>query len=162
MGRNSKARGASAERSLAKLLSEKYDLPVKRVARSGALKYFAGTMVGNSDNYRGDLQLDCGKSKIRIEVKTRVRLPNYIKDGSVGRVYQYCYLYTMPQFITLLTKGDLVDSTKYKVITTAKCKGLLNWFEQDDSDIVAMKETSKSTWYFAVKEDVIDKIGGKY
>lgn len=116
-------------------------------------------MVGQSDNYRGDLQLD---GKVRIEVKTRVKLPKYIKDDGIGRIYEYCYLYTLPQFIALLTKGSLVDETRYKTITTKGCKGLINWFDQDDSDIVAMKETGRSTWYFAVKENVIKKIGGKY
>ena len=167
-GRNSKQRGAAAERSLAKLLSEKFNLPVKRVARSGALKFFAGEMVGQSDNYRGDLQLECGKKKIRIEVKTRVKLPEYIvgrddkNRGRAGRIDNFGYILSLPEFIALLTKGDLPDKTRIETVSTKKCKEMFKWFAQDDSDIVATKETRKHKWFFVVKDNIIDKIGGKY
>lgn len=109
-------------------------------------------MAGNADDYRGDLKLTVGNKSYRIEVKTRVKLPTYITNEDVKEVQDYCLILGLSQFIDLITNGIWHERLDSKVISTKRTKGLINWFEQDDSDIVAMKEKGKSKWYFAVKQ----------
>ena len=175
MGRTSKQRGAAAERSLAKLLSEEFGLDVKRVASSGALKFCAKKLAGEADNYRGDLQLVLNGETYRIEVKTRTSLPKYVTKGKGEKIKDFCSILSPKQFLSLALNGNLPCGLTE---VDPKCKELHDWFTQDDSHIVAMKERKKNyievlvkdkivkkliknDWYFAVREDIIDKIGGK-
>lgn len=107
-------------------------------------------MAGNADDYRGDLKLTVGKKCYRIEVKTRVKLPTYITSGNVKEILNYCSLFGLSDFVDSIN-GIWHERVDAKIISTKRTKGLINWFEQDDSDIVAMKEKGKSKWYFAVK-----------
>ena len=164
-GRNSKARGHAAERALAKLLSMGYGLPVKRIARSGALKAQAEQMAGNANQYRGDLTLDLPDKSFRIEVKTRSMLPQYVKrcrdilDYDAVEINQSVYVMTLDKFIgALKTKDTLCILTgQEKTI-----KALEDWFAQDDSDVVIMRQTGEHTWYVAVYPDKLKEIRAGY
>ena len=158
MGRTSKQRGASAERSLAKLLSEEFYLDVKRVASSGALKFCAKKLAGEADNYRGDLQLVLNGEIYRIEVKTRTSLPQYVTKHVGENIRNFCSIMSLTGFLNLVIDGVIPQSL---VDCDIEAKELHKWFEQDDSHIVAMKEKGRRVWYFAVRENIIDKIGGK-
>jgi hypothetical protein len=166
-GRNSKARGHNAERTLAKLLSNNFGLPVKRIARSGALKAQAEQMAGTESQYRGDLMLEFGKEGIRIEVKTRSKLPKYVtevdnilEDYHAIRVNPLFDVMTLDNFVYHLKHKGVVPTLEGKTIK--RTKSVEDWFKQDDSDIVMMKQTGRSKWYVAVKVGVFDRIGGRF
>jgi hypothetical protein len=161
-GRNSKSRGHAAERALAKTLADKFGMSVKRVARSGALKAQAEQMAGSADQYRGDLILTCGKQNFRIEVKTRTSLPKYISESidqndNIVSLGGFCWLLSIENFVSMWRFGEEFSGGKTDK-DKLKCEVLRKWFSQDSSDIVAMRETGKRTWYFAVKDSVIKKI----
>lgn len=164
-GRNNKKRGYSSEVSLVKFLTDK-GLPAKRVVMSGALKNYVESLPGLADIYRGDVILECGKRLIRVEVKSRKKLPAYVvgrrndKSWPVKEIDSLCYILTEDEFLGLCYKGSLPEGGIK--INPVRCKGLVDWFEQDESEIVAMKEFGKQTWYFAVKSTAAKKIGGKY
>ena len=127
---------------------------------SGALKDIG------VDKLRGDVLMQCGKHSIRIEVKSRQKLPAYVvgmrhnKPWRVKEIEHLCYILTEEEFLTLCIDGSL-PQIGIK-INAARCGTLVNWFKQDDSDIVAMKEFGKRHFYFAVKFKTANKIGGKY
>ena len=168
--RNNKLRGKSAERALAKLMNEK-GIPVKRTALSGALKKYVENLPGTSDLYRGDIILPLGKCSIRIEVKTRQSLPKYVtnfnrngkiksKKEQVKKIKNLCVILNLQEFISLLQEGKLPD---YGIeIDSKRCKGLIHWFNQDESQIVAMKEYGQRTWYFAIKVNVLNKLSRRF
>lgn len=158
MGRNSKRRGADGEKALVKLLT-KFNVPCKRVAASGALKENASFYVGKKENYQSDVQIIGTKTTIRVEVKTRKVLPAYVTKGNVPLVEGYCYLMNLDKFLKLLSTANYsYEKTTSKIITTARTKEVVRWFKQDEADIVAMRETGKRTWYFAVRLNSLNKI----
>lgn len=165
IARNNKKRGASTERALVRFLN-KYSIPAKRVVLSGALKKYVKDFAGLEDNYRGDVVLEMGKKPIRIEVKSRQKMPAYVvgvrnnKPWNVKEITHLCYILTDEEFIRLCKENALPDD-RLK-IGAEKCKGLIKWFKQDESEIVAMKEYGKHKWYFAVLYKTALKIGGKY
>jgi Holliday junction resolvase len=158
-GRNNKHRGYTTEKQLEKFLNDN-GIPAKRVPLSGALKF-----VGER-KLRGDVTIECGKHPIRVEVKSRQKLPAYIvgvrhnKPWKVKEIEHLCYILTEEEFLTLCKEGSLPEN-RLK-INSARCGGLVKWFKQDDSEIVAMKEFGKRSFYFAVKFKTAIKIGGKY
>ena len=127
---------------------------------SGALKD-----VG-IEKLRGDVLIKCGKHPIRIEVKSRQKLPAYVvgvrhnKPWNVKEIEHLCYILTEEEFLSLCKEGTLPEN-RLK-INSARCGGLIKWFNQDDSEIVAMKEFGKRSFYFAVKFKTAIKIGGRY
>lgn len=158
-GRRSKHRGYTTEKQLEKFLNEN-NIPSERVRMSGALK-----SIG-VDKLRGDVLMKCGKKDIRIEVKSRQKLPAYVigvrhnKPWRVKNIEHLCYILTQDEFLTLCREGTLPqDGIK---INATRCGGLVKWFNQDDSEIVAMKEFNKRQFYFAVKYKTAQKIGGKF
>ena len=169
MGRNNKHRGYTSEKQLEKFLNN-CGVPAERVALSGALKSFG------VEKLRGDVNIKCGNCLIRVEVKSRVKLPRYVtnlqknpkthevsklpREERVIKVKDLCYVLDQDQFLELLHLGTLPQ--KGVTIGSSKCNALVEWFKQDDSQIVAMKEFGKRTWYFAVHVKVINKIGGKF
>ena len=160
-GRNSKARGHAAERALAKLLTEQYGLPVKRVARSGALKAQADQMAGKAEQYRGDLLLEWNGKPLRIEVKTRAVLPAYIRDKNIYLIDGLCWFFGIDNFINLYKFGvsyGLASVNKENCTSVDHCKVLQAWFKQDNADIVAVRQTGHREWRFAVKLNVVKKI----
>lgn len=159
MGRNSKHRGYTTEKQLERLLNEN-DIPSERVTMSGALKNIG------VDKLRGDVLIHCGKKDIRVEVKSRQKLPAYVvgmrhnKPWKVKDIEHLCHILTQEEFIALCKEGKLPEEGVK--ISAAKCQQLVNWFKQDESDIVAMKEYGKRQFYFAVKYKTALKIGGKF
>ena len=158
-GRNSKHRGYTTEKQLEKFLNDN-GIPAERVRMSGALKDIG------VDKLRGDVLIQCGKHPIRVEVKSRQKLPAYVvgfrhnKPWNVKEIEGLCYILTEDEFLTLCRDGTLPDN-RLK-INSARCGGLVKWFKQDDSEIVAMKEFGKRHFYFAVKYKTANKIGGKF
>lgn len=158
-GRNSKHRGYTTEKQLERFLNNN-GIPAERVRMSGALKD-----VG-IDKLRGDVLIECGKHSIRVEVKSRQKLPAYVvgmrhnKPWNVKEIEHLCYILTEDEFLDLCRENVLPEN-RLK-INSARCGGLVKWFKQDDSEIVAMKEFGKRQFYFAVKFKTANKIGGKY
>ena len=139
-GRNNKHRGYTTEKQLERLLNEN-GIPSKRVPASGRFK---NTGV---EKLRGDVLITCGKSLIRVEVKSRQKLPAYItgirnnKPWNVKKIERLCHILTQDEFIALCKVGTLPkEGIK---INSNRCGGLTKWFEQDDAEIVAMKEFNK-------------------
>lgn len=158
-GRNNKHRGYTTEKQLERFLNEN-GIPAERVTMSGALKF-----VKHKDMH-GDVNITCGKRLIRVEVKSRMKLPAYIvgvrhnKPWRVKSIEHLCYILTQDEFISLCKEGILPEGgTK---INAARCNTLVKWFHQDESEIVAMKEFGKRQFYFAVKFKTANKIGGKF
>lgn len=158
-GRNSKHRGYTTEKQLEKFLNEN-GIPSERVRMSGALKDIG------VDKLRGDVLLHCGKKDIRVEVKSRQKLPAYVvgmrhnKSWNVKNIEHLCYILTQEEFLSLCKDGILPEGGIK--INAARCNTLVKWFNQDESDIVAMKEYGKRQFYFAVKYKTANKIGGKF
>ena len=168
-GRNNKHRGYTSEKQLEKFLN-KWGVPAERVVMSGALKHIGIKEI------RGDVNIKLNNSLVRVEVKSRMKLPRYVtnlsKDRStheicrlpreerVIKIEDLCYILDQDQFLELLHVGTL--PTKGVTIGASRCSALVDWFKQDDSQIVAMKEFGKRTWYFAVHVKAIKKVGGKF
>ena len=159
MGRNSKHRGYTTEKQLERFLNEN-GIPSERVRMSGALKDIG------VDKLRGDVLIHCGKKNIRVEVKSRQKLPTYVvgmrhnKPWHVKNIEHLCHILTQEEFISLCKEGVLPEGGIK--ISAARCVTLVKWFNQDESDIVAMKEYGKGEFYFAVKYKAALKIGGKF
>ena len=158
-GRNSKHRGYTTEKQLEKFLNNN-GIPAERVVLSGGSKY------SKSPEYHGDVNISLGNKLIRVEVKSRQKLPAYVvgvrhhKPWNVKEIEHLCYILTEEEFLTLCKEGSLPEN-RLK-INSARCGGLIKWFKQDDSEIVAMKEFGKRSFYFAVKFKTAIKIGGRY
>ena len=168
-GRRNKRRGYTTEKQLEKFLNT-WGIPAERVTMSGALKRV------RHDDLRGDVNIKLGDKLIRVEVKSRVKLPRYVtnlskdrdthevkklpREERVIKVQDLCYILDQDQFLELLHVGTL--PRKGVTIGASKCSALVDWFKQDDSQIVAMKEFGKRTWYFAVHVKAIKKVGGKF
>ena len=118
------------------------------------------------DKLKGDVNIKLGEKLIRIEVKSRQKLPSYVtgirhnKPWNVKDIEHLCYILTDEEFLTLCRDGTLPNNGLR--ISATRCTQLENWFKQDDADIVAMKEYSKRHFYFAVKYKTANKIGGRY
>lgn len=169
-GRRNKHRGYTTEKQLERFLNNN-NIPAERVYMSGALR-----RAGFGSRAQGDVNIKHGKSLIRVEVKSRVKLPRYVtnltKDRKtheinelpleerVIKVDNLCYILNQDQFLELMHSGTLPNIGV--TIGSSRCSALESWFNQDDSQIVAMKEYGKRTWYFAVHVKVINKVGGKF
>lgn len=159
MGRRNKHRGYTTEKQLERLLNNN-GIPAERVRMSGALKDIG------VDKLRGDVLIECGKKPIRVEVKSRQKLPSYVvgmrhnKPWNVKEIEHLCFILKEDEFLTLCIDGSLPQSGL--TINAARCKQLVDWFKQDDSEIVAMKEYGGRHFYFAVKFKTANKIGGRY
>ena len=128
------------------------------------------------ERMQGDVNIKLGDKLIRVEVKSRQQLPRYVtnlskdrethevkklpREERVIKVQDLCYILDQDQFLELLHVGTLPRTGV--TIGASKCSALEEWFNQDDSQIVAMKEFGKRTWYFAVHVKVINKVGGKF
>ena len=143
-----------------------HNIPAKRIVMSGALKRYVEQLAGGAENYRGDVIIETNHKPIRIEVKSRQKLPAYVvgirhgKVWNVKEVTHLCYLLTAEEFLQLCSDNILPEQRL--AVSAEKCGQLVKWFNQDESDIVAMKEYGKHKWYFAVKFKTALKIGGKY
>lgn len=160
MGRRNKHRGYSTEVQLVNFL-KKWGVFAKRVAMSGALKN-----VG-VEQLRGDVHIEHEGKTIRVEVKSRKNLPRYVtnlykKDGEVKKrptnervikVKGLCYILDQDQFLEYLHIGKLPKTGV--TIDKSECTMLQEWFEQDDCQVVAMKEYNQRVWYFAVRTEEI-------
>lgn len=159
MGRRNKQRGYTTEKQLERFLNSN-GIPAERVSMSGRMKFL------KIDKLKGDVNIKFGEKLIRVEVKSRQKLPSYVvgmrhnKPWNVKEIEHLCYILTEDEFISLCKDGVLPEN-RLK-INAARCGTLINWFKQDDSDIVAMKEYGKRHFYFAVKFKTANKIGGKY
>lgn len=144
----------------------KNNIPAKRVVMSGALKKYTEQLAGLAENFRGDVIIETKGKPIRVEVKSRQKLPAYIvgmrhnKPWPVKEIEHLCHILTDEEFLTLCIDGSLPQNGLR--ISAAKCGQLVKWFNQDESEIVAMKEYGKRRWYFAVKFKTALKIGGRY
>lgn len=165
IARNNKKRGSATERALVRYLTE-HNIPARRVVMSGALKKYTEQLAGLAENFRGDVVIETKSKPIRVEVKSRQKLPAYVvgirrgKPWPVKEVTHLCYILTDEEFLKLCSDNVLPDE-RLK-IGAEKCGALVKWFNQDESEIVAMKEYAKHKWYFAVKYKTANKIGGKY
>ena len=159
MGRRNKHRGYYTEKKLERFLTDN-GIPAERVTMSGALKN-----VRHNDLH-GDVNIKLGKSLVRVEVKSRQKLPAYVtgirhgKTWNVKEIEHLCYILTEEEFLSLCKEGILPEN-RLK-INSARCGGLVKWFKQDDSEIVAMQEYGINKFYFAVKFKTANKIGGKF
>lgn len=158
-GRNNKHRGYTTEKQLEKFLQSN-GIPAERVRMSGALKDIG------IEKLRGDVLISLGNTSIRVEVKSRQKLPAYVvnirhgKPWVVKEIEHLCYILTENEFLTMCIDGSLPLCTPR--ISAAKCKQLEDWFKQDEADIVAMKEYGKRHFYFAVKHKIVNKMRGRY
>ena len=97
-GRNSKHRGYTTEKQLERLLNNN-GIPSERVRMSGALKDIG------IDKLRGDILIKCGSKDIRVEVKSRQKLPAYVvgirhnKPWNVKEIEHLCFILTEEEFL---------------------------------------------------------------
>ena len=159
MGRKNKQRGYTTEKQLERFLNEN-GIPAKRVSMSGRMKFL------KIDKLKGDVNIELGDKLIRVEVKSRQKLPAYVvgmrhnKPWIVKEIENLCYILTEDEFLTMCIDGSLPLHTPR--ISSTRCKQLEDWFKQDEADIVAMKEYGKRHFYFAVKHKTVNKMRGRY
>ena len=159
MGRRNKRRGYTTEKELERFLNEN-GIPAERVSMSGRMKFL------KIDKLKGDVNIKLGEKLIRVEVKSRQKLPAYVVGMSHGKpwivkeIEHLCYILTDDEFLTMCIDGSL--PMYMPRINSARCKQLEDWFKQDEADIVAMKEYGKRHFYFAVKHKTVNKIRGRF
>lgn len=156
--RNNRLKGKAGERELAKLLDIE-GLPIKRVAMSGALKASGGKLIGGEDNYAGDMILEVNNEKYLIEVKVGKQIPKFIGDHQADGIEGYCRLFTFSKFVAFLHFG-LENLFEPNFKPDKGTKKLHDFFDQDGSSIVAMSPHGTTSWFFAVKNEYLEKIGG--
>ena len=136
---------------------KKWGVFAKRVSRSGTLNKQLGL-----EEYRGDVIIEHNGETTHVEVKSRKSLPRYVtnlykKDGEVKKkptaervikVKGLCHILDQDQFLEYLHQGTLPKTGVS--IDKSECNMLKEWFEQDDCQVVAMKEYNTRVWYFAV------------
>jgi hypothetical protein len=144
-GKRNKRVGKRAEKSLESLLNS-WGYETKRVPLSGALK-------AQYAHLAGDLEMKYGESIYRIEVKHRSNLNTlYSATENLSlTISGFCVIMNEENFKHFLN-GLAQDSEE---VSDTRFKRIHDWFEQDDSDIVAMKSNYKP-WIFAIK---LDKVG---
>lgn len=160
IGKRNKSAGKRVERELEKLLSS-WGLSVRRVPLSGALK--STNLVGGlENNLAGDLILEVGSGpelrKYRIESKKREninRLYSLAGNDDGVHISGFCYLMDEQTFKNycdgLMPFAHEIEDKNFVT--------LHRFFDQDDSDIVAMK-TNYKCWLFAVHENKIEELKG--
>lgn len=125
-----------------------------------------GSKRSKSPEYHGDVNIELGDKLVRVEVKSRQKLPAYVvgmwhnKPWPVKNIEHLCYILTDDEFLTMLIDGSLPMSGLR--ISAARCKQLEDWFKQDEAEIVAMKEYGKRHFYFAVKYKTANRIRGRF
>ena len=140
---------------------KKWGIFAKRVKMSGALKDLG------IEQLRGDVQIEHNGKTIRVEVKSRKNLPRYVtnlykRQGEVKKkptaervikVKGLCHILDQDQFLEYLHHGTLPKTGV--TIDKSDCTMLQEWFEQDECQVVAMKEYNQRAWYFAVLTEEI-------
>lgn len=158
-GRQNKNRGYATEKQLVNFLNTNGIL-AERVILSGRMKHL------KSEKLKGDVNIRAECGLVHVEVKSRQKLPAYVTGirnnmrYNVKEVENLCFILTDKEFLDLCKNNTL--PTGGLIINIAKCKQLLHWFQQDNADIIAMKEYGKRTWYFAIHVKSINKIGGEF
>lgn len=151
IGRSARIAGKRAERELEKLLIS-WGLNAKRVAMSGALK--ATGLVGGDDLYAGDLKLTINGKRYNIESKRHQAVEPYYKLPPII-IKDFCILLTQDQLYAHMLGSNI----KLETIEDKRFKRIHSYFEQDDSDIVAMKINYRP-WLFAIKLDNFHELKG--
>lgn len=151
IGKSARLAGKRAERELEKLLLS-WGLDVKRVAMSGALK--ESSLIGDRRMYQGDLKLIIGGKTYDIESKRHASIkPYYERD--LQHIEGFCFLLSQENLYRHLC-GEV---TSFQTKPDKRLKKLHDFFDQDDSHIVAMKVNYKP-WLFAVREDIWKELRG--
>jgi hypothetical protein len=151
IGKSARLAGKRAERELEKLLLS-WGLEVSRVAMSGALK--DTNLVGDKGLYKGDLKLMVGNKIYDIESKRHANIKAYY-DRKNQHIENFCVIVDEIDFLRHMNLEEL----ELYLQPDKRLKRLHGFFEQDDSDIVAMKVNYKP-WLFAVKEDTWEELRG--
>lgn len=156
--RNNRNKGAKGERDLYNLFQIE-NLPIKRVMGSGKGKAFGGDLIGGTDNYASDMILEVNDTKYRIEVKVGHQIPAFIGEKQAEGIEGFCRLFNFPQLLAFFHFG-LENLFEPNLIPDVRKKKLHDFFNQDNCAIVAMSPHGTTNWYFAVKNEYLDKIGG--
>ena len=118
-GRNNKKRGYTTEKQLERFLNAN-NIPSERVRMSGSLKDI------NVDKLRGDVNIKLGNKLVRVEVKSRQKLPSYVvgtrhgKPWNVKEIEHLCYILTGEEFVSLCINNSLPQDGLR--ISAARCK----------------------------------------
>ena len=151
-GLANKRAGYRTERELEKLLLD-YGFNAKRVAMSGALS--SKNLIGSgTQTFQGDLHI-YGKNKTYIlESKKRSNLDGlynlYSKHGSGFMLHDSgIYVVDIEDLYYSIESNKCISGT---LLNKKTPKYLINWFSQDNSDIVAIKMNHKP-FLFIIKSE---------
>lgn len=153
-GRSNRQKGRSSELALVKLLSS-WGFECSRTPMSGSLK--GCKIVGISDNVlAGDIRAKIKDEYRRIEVKRSITLSSYYKMVEGGPIYikDFCYIMNESGFKTLVTQSRLEETSE---VLDARFKKLHDYFNQDDSEIVAMKLNTQP-FIFAITKKLMEEL----
>lgn len=149
-----RAAGRRAEITLEKLL-QSWGFECSRVPMSGILK--GCMLVGVPDDiFAGDLRIKINDKYRRIECKKRTNfntLYRYV-EHEVLHIEDFCYVMSEPDFYRLITQEIIGDTND---TPDTKFKSLHGFFNQDNSDIVAMKSNNKP-FIFAITEKLMEEL----
>lgn len=161
-GKSNRRNGRAAERELVKWL-EKIGLEAKLVPMSGALKannvLKALGIVNIEDQMKGDIKLVINGKQYTIESKRDVNTDSWYKKAEEGIIYikDFAYLMRQDLFVAMINGVDI------KVINEVDDKGFKKahgYFDQDDSDIVAISRPYCDRLFF-IRKEVYDELRRK-
>ena len=146
--------GRRAEVTLEKLL-QTWGFECSRVPLSGMLK--GCMLIGVPDDiFAGDLRIKINDKYRKIECKKRTNFNTFYRyvEHDVLHIKDFCYMMNELDFKNLITQeiiGDTIDTPDEKF------KSLHGFFNQDNSDIVAMKSNNKP-YIFAITETLMEEL----
>lgn len=153
-GKANRRAGKRAEVSLEKML-QSWGFECSRVPLSGILK--GCMLIGVPDDLlAGDLRIKINEKYRRIECKKRTNFNTFYRyvEHDVLHIKDFCYMMNELDFKNLLMQEIIGDTTDTPDV---KFKSLHGFFNQDDSDIVAMKSNNRP-FIFAVKEKFVEEL----
>lgn len=163
-GKTNRNTGRYAENKLLELFKE-WDIPIEKTVASGQLKSVSSRVkqkyLFTGDFFTSGLIKD---KRLKIENKKRqysdFRKYYLLSDLDICHIKGFCYLVSQKELKAILNKEN---NQKVIEIEDVKHKGLHDFFNQDDADIVTLISTnSKGTRYldfiFCFKENIYEKL----
>lgn len=164
-GKTNRNTGRYCENKLFKLFKE-WGIPIEKTVASGQLKEVANRLKNQKYLFSGDFYTTglIKGSRLKIETKKRdysvFRKYYLLCDLDICHIKGFCYLVSQKELKAILNKEN-----KQKVIEIDDKlnKGLHNFFEQDNADIVTLiTPNSNGTRYldfiFCFKENTYKKL----
>lgn len=164
-GKTNRNTGRYCENKLLKLFKE-WDIPIEKTVASGQLKEVASRLKNQKYLFSGDFYTTglIKGSRLKIENKKRCysdfRKYYLLTDYDICHIKGFCYLVSQAELKRILDKEN---NQRVIEVEDKKHKGLHNFFEQDNADIVTLispnkEDTRYLDFIFCFKENIYKKL----